>query len=144
MSVRSLWLSFGACLVLSTLTPAVGCTVSVVNVAFGGYDVFDAQPTETTGTVTVACGSSTAYTISLSAGFGTFASRVMTNGTSQLGYNLFTDSQRLTVWGDGTSGTATVSDTATGGSYPVYGLIPALQNVPAGTYSDTITVTVTY
>lgn len=98
----------------------------------------------TTGTVEVSCGASASYTISLSAGFGTFASRVMTGGASQLDYNLFTDSQRVTVWGDGTAGSTTVSATGTGASYTVYGLIPARQNVPAGSYSDTITVTVTY
>jgi spore coat protein U-like protein len=123
---------------------AVTCTVTAVSVAFADYDVFATSATDTTGTVNVSCGSSTTYAIALSAGLGTFASRVMTNGSNQLDYNLFTDSQRLTVWGDGTSGSVTVSATAAGGTYTVYGRIPARQNVPAGSYSDTITVTVTY
>lgn len=144
MSARSLWVFLGASLVLPGLADAATCTVTVVNAAFGGYDVFQQQNTETTGSVNVSCDSSASYTITLSAGFGTFAARTMTNGSQQLDYNLFTDPQRLTVWGDGTSGTATVSATGTGGTYTVYGMIPALQNVPAGSYSDTITVTVTY
>lgn len=144
MSARSPWLAFSAFLALPMLAHAAACTVTVVNVAFGGYDVFQQQDSETTGSVNVSCDSSASYVISLSAGFGTFAARVMMNGSQELDYNLFTDPQRLTVWGDGTSGTTTVSATGTGGSYTVYGMIPALQNVSAGSYSDTITVTVTY
>jgi spore coat protein U-like protein len=143
MRVRSIRLIFGACLALPVLAHAA-CSASVVNVAFGDYDVFNNSDTETAGTVKVNCDASTSYTISLSAGSGTFASRAMTNGSHQLNYNLFTDSQRLTVWGDGTAGTATVAATDTGATYTVYGLIPALQNVQAGSYFDTLTVTVTY
>lgn len=142
MRARALWVLVGAS--LAPLLARAGCTINVVSVAFGDYDVFRQQDAETTGAVSVTCAPSASYTISLSAGFGTFASRVMTNGSYQLEYNLFTDPQRLTVWGDGSSGTATVSDTGTGGSYTVYALVPALQNVTAGSYSDTITVTVTY
>lgn len=144
MSLRSSGWLLGACLALPVLADATTCTVSVTGVAFGSYDVFSTQDSETTGSVGVSCDSSDTYTISLSSGFGTYTARVMTSGSSQLDYNLFTDPQRLTVWGDGTSGTATVSATGTGGTYPVYGLITAKQNVPVGNYSDTITVTVTY
>jgi spore coat protein U-like protein len=120
--------------------------MTVVNAAFGNYDVFATAATTTTGKVRVNCVSGANYTISLSAGAGTFASRVMTGSGSRLDYNLFTDTQHLTVWGDGTSGSVTVSGTGTGSNttYTVYGLIPAQQNVTAGNYSDTITVTVTY
>lgn len=143
VSVRSLRLILCCGLALPVLAHAQ-CTATVVNVAFGGYDVFETQATETTGSVGVTCDSSTSYSISLSAGLGTFAARVMTNGSNQLSYNLFTDSQRLTIWGDGTGGTATEGATGTGGSYTIYGMIPALQNVPAGSYSDTVIVTVSY
>jgi len=143
MSVRSIRLILGACLALPALAHAA-CNVTVVNVAFGNYDVFNGSDTDTTGTVKVTCDAGTSYTISISPGSGTFASRVMTNGKNQLDYNLFTDPQRLTIWGDGTGGTATVAATDTGATYTVYGLIPALQNVQAGSYFDTLTVTVTY
>jgi spore coat protein U-like protein len=131
-------------LILSAPALAASCTVSTVGVAFGSYDVFSSVDTDSTGTVIVSCHSIASYKISLSAGAGTFTSRLMAGEAAQLHYNLFIDPQRLTVWGDGTSGTATVSARGTGGSYPVYGRIPALQNVPAGSYSDTLTVTVTY
>lgn len=143
VSVRSLRFILCSWLALPMLAHAQ-CTVTVVNVAFGGYDVFETQATETTGSVGVTCDSGTSYTISLSAGLGTFAARVMTNGSNQLDYNLFTDSQRLTIWGDGTAGSATEGAAGTGGSYTIYGMIPARQNAPVGSYSDTVTVTVSY
>ena len=63
---------------------------------------------------------------------------------------MYTDPTRLLVWGDGSTGSHTVSDsylallTPTTKHYTVYGRVPGGQNKPAGTYSDTVTVTVTY
>jgi len=74
----------------------------------------------------------------------------MSNGSSQLAYNLYTDSARTSVWGDGSSGTAKVSDGYLLGlftvakDYPVYGRIPELQNAAVGSYLDTVVVTVNY
>ena len=121
------------------------CSASAVGVAFGTYNVFNTADLNSTGSVTVNCNqSSTTFSIALSAGAGTFASRALKNGTAVLSYNLFTDAQRLTIWGDGTAGTVTVSGSGTSASFTVYGKIPARQNVSAGSYGDTIVVTVTY
>ena len=55
-----------------------------------------------------------------------------------------------TVWGDGTGGSSKLTDGYLLGlitvikTYTVYGRIPARQNIPAGAYADTITVTVNY
>jgi spore coat protein U-like protein len=70
----------------------------------------------------------------------------MTSGTHVLTYNLYLDPTHLTIWGDGSSGTGTVSGTGTGANVgtPVYGRIPPGQNASVGSYSDVITVTVTY
>jgi spore coat protein U-like protein len=123
---------------------AVHCSVSTVGVAFSAYNVFSTTNDDVSGSVTVSCSASATYRISLSKGSGTFASRLMHHGTNALSYNLFTDTQRLMIWGDGSSGTVVISGTGTGQSYPVYGRIPARQNVRGGSYSDTVTVTVTY
>jgi spore coat protein U domain-containing protein, fimbrial subunit CupE1/2/3/6 len=144
MTPRAHCLALVACLALPGIARAASCSVTVVGVAFADYDVFKKGATNTTGKVKVHCGASLSYTIALSAGTGTFASRLMTSGGYDLQYNLFTDSQRVTVWGDGTSGSVTVSATDTGATYTVYARIPARQNVPVGSYSDTVTVTVTY
>lgn len=52
-------------------------------------------------------------------------------------------SARLIVWGDGTTA-SNVSATGTNVDLPVYGRIPALQNLPANAYADSITVTISY
>lgn len=144
MSRRPGWLLIGACLALPVGARAATCTLTITNVAFAAYDVFTKAKTNSTGKVKVKCNAIASYTISLSAGSGTFASRVMLSGSYQLDYNLYTNNTHTTIWGDGTSGTSTVSATGLGATYTVYGQIPALQNVPVGSYSDTVTVTVTY
>jgi spore coat protein U-like protein len=61
-----------------------------------------------------------------------------------LSYSLFQDSTRATVWGnDAATG---VGHTGTGASsaLTVYGSVGSGQNVPAGTYADTVVATVTF
>ena len=126
---------------------AAVCTVSTSGLNFGNYDVFSTLNDDVTGTINVDCDSGTNYSILLSSGTsGTFSSRSMTNGTYVLGYNLFTDPTRLTIWGDGSSGTSTFSGSGTGSNIgtPVYGRIPAGQNAFVGTYNDVVVVTVTF
>jgi spore coat protein U-like protein len=67
----------------------------------------------------------------------------MTAGTADLDYNLYSDAARLIVWGDGVSA-SDVSASGTSVDLPIYGRIPARQNVKAGVYVDTITITVSY
>lgn len=74
----------------------------------------------------------------------------MRSGSNTLGYNLYTDATRSTIWGDGNAGTFTIADayvltaiTITR-NYPVYGRIFPGQNVRVGSYADSITVTVNY
>jgi len=132
--------------VIAQIARAAGCTVSTTGLNFGNYDVFSTLNDDITATIDVNCPNGTAYSIWLSSGSGTFASRTLTAIGSALAYNLYVDPTRLTIWGDGTGGTATVSGTGTGANVEttVYGRIPAGQNVAVGSYSDLITVTVTF
>jgi spore coat protein U-like protein len=123
---------------------AATCSVSTIGVNFGSYNVFNTVPTDITGSVSVTCNKSSPFTLSLSTGSGTFAARTMKNGTNILNYNLFSNATHLTIWGDGSSGTSTISATSASATFTVYGRIPARQNVRAGSYSDVITVTVTF
>ena len=76
----------------------------------------------------------------------------MKSGANTLGYNLYTANTYSVVWGDGTGSTSTVTGTMVLNSpnpsgtsqSTVYGQIPALQDAAVGSYSDNITVTVTY
>ncbi len=124
------------------------CVVSASALAFGTYDPTSATPADSTTTILVTCSLATTYNVGLSAGGGSGASvatRKLTSGGNTLDYGLYTSAARTTVWGN-TVGTDTVSGTGTGlpVSYTVYGRVAAQQSVPAGAYTDTVTVTVTY
>jgi len=142
MKIRR-WLPLTA--LLMTVAPAwAACTVSATGVAFGPYDPFSLTSLDSTGNVAVTCSPASPYTIELSPGVGAQTARELRSGAHVLAYNLFTEATRSTVWGDGTGLTSTVSGSGTGGGHPIYGRIPARQNVAVGSYSDALTVTVTF
>ncbi len=118
------------------------CTFNVTGVNFGSYDVFSNSALDSTGNIDVNCPSGVWYAMALTAGGGTHTQRVMSSGAHRLNYNLYTAANRAVVWGDATSGTVKVNGTGISVSvnHGVYGRIPALQNVHAGSYSDIIIV----
>lgn len=129
-----------------TATVAKDCSVTATNLAFGNYT---GAQVRSTSTITTTCTSSTTYTVGLNAGTATGATvtnRSMTGpGSALLHYSLFSNSGYTTDWGN-TSATNWVSGTGTGSAkaITVYGQIPAAQYVKPGSYTDTITVSVTY
>lgn len=130
------------------------CTVAGTGIVFPNYVSPGGASATSTGTIGVTCtglGLLVSYTIQLSAGSGSFANRALVfASTNVLNYNMYVDSTRLSIWGDGTSGTSTVSDSyllSIGNNlrnYTVYGLVPGGQNKPAGTYTDHIIITLTF
>jgi spore coat protein U-like protein len=158
---RSGWiaLSAAACaLLLSARAQALflgSCSVTATAVSFGVYTPL--TQLNSTGTVSVSCSGVSLPTvvpvaISLNAGSsgGTFAARLMASGANSLSYNLYTASNDMNVWGDGTGGSvvvnATVSVPIIGSgqtNVTVYGQIPSQDPAP-GAYADTITVSVAY
>jgi spore coat protein U-like protein len=122
---------------------------SVAGVGFGNYNVFAGAPNDNgIGGLTIRCqggaGHTFAYDVRLSTGQShTYVSRVMKSGGNALNYNLYTSSTRTTVWGDGsgTSGTLQAGRNTTT-TFSVFGRIPANQDVPIGTYTDSIVATV--
>ncbi|WP_010183412.1 Csu type fimbrial protein [Sphingomonas sp. PAMC 26605] len=123
---------------------AASCSVSSSGVNFGAYDPADAADTRGTGTVRLSCDAAVTASVALSGGGRSATDHAMSNGISQLGYGLYTDAQRSTLWGDGTGGSQTVAFDGTVVDRSVYGAIPARQRVTAGSYADTITLTVSY
>jgi spore coat protein U-like protein len=120
------------------------CEITATSVSFGAYDTLSLLDTDSAGSIVVTCNGQTSAQISISAGLGSFTARRMTNGPHDLFYNLYVDPTRLTIWGDGSPGTSMLAVGGTGGTYTVYARIPARQNVPAGAYSETITVTLIF
>jgi spore coat protein U-like protein len=120
--------------------------LSTSPVAFGSYNPVSAAPTDSVGTISYFCPGALSPVISISAGSaGSFSPRGMV-GADVLGYNLYADAARTVVWGDGTSGSVTVPGvTSTNpATANIYGRIFPLQSVSAGSYSDTLIVTINF
>ncbi len=138
----------------STATIAVSasvlssCGVTALPLAFGTYSPTQSTNSTATTTIAVTCTNGTPYNVGMNAGTGTgatVATHKMTSGSNTLNYTLYQDSGYSTVWGT-TIGTNTETGTGTGlvQTITVYGSITALQSVPAGSYTDSVTVTLTY
>lgn len=128
-------------------TVAAACIFgNVTSVNFGNYT---GVINNATGGIEVNCTNGTAYNISLNPGsFGgaTVTTRQMTGTPSgSLAYALYRDLARTQNWGQ-TIGTDTVADTGSGAIQPhtVYGQIAAGLVPVAGSYNDTVVITVTY
>jgi spore coat protein U-like protein len=141
-------LSLAAALAAATPASAQQCTLTVTGVSFGDYDGSDVSSLYGEGSVRVRCpGSVSNLSVSISTGWsGTFNPRAMMNGTEALQYNLFLDAGRTTIWGDGHQGTGVVTlpranQTVT---LPIFGVVPAGQDVEAGTYSDNLVITINF
>jgi spore coat protein U-like protein len=154
-------LALVALLACAEAVAVVDCTASTTGVAFGTYDPLSAAPADSTGNVTIVCtyvsggAAQVAYSVALSAGSsGTYVQRQLQAGAPSLTYNLFIDSARSAVWGDGSAGTSVASGSATIGpgvgngrredSRTIYGRIPAAQDALPGVYSDSIVVTLVF
>ncbi len=138
-----------------TATVSSNCTISTSPVAFGAYDPVvanAASPLNGTGSVSVTCTTGASATITLGQGSNPAAGssnavplrQMKDAGTDVLAYFLYQDSGHATVWGN-TAGTG-VPETGNGAAInvTVYGQVPAAQNVPAASYSDTVLATVTF
>lgn len=126
------------------------CRVRVdATLLFGTYDVFSDKPLLTTGQVSWRCppGQTTAVQVTLTrGGHGDSTSRRLSSGGEFLRYELYFDSARTMVWGDGTYGTAYSGNPPGGGWVPlnVYGRIFVGQDVTVGTYTDSVTVVINF
>ncbi|HEY1394003.1 MAG TPA: spore coat U domain-containing protein, partial [Methylibium sp.] len=125
------------------------CTVSTTTLNFGTPGLLNAN-VDGTSTITTQCASGTAYQIGLDNGLhASGTTRQMAGGSSELiAYELYRDSSRTQRWGNTlNSDTVSISGTANTGAAlttTVYGRVAAQSTPSPSSYSDTITVTVTY
>ncbi|AKF80270.1 spore coat protein [Myxococcus fulvus 124B02] len=125
---------------------------SVVGLNFANYTPTSPLPLDTVGSITYLCLLQlTPMTIDLSPGnSGAHSNRRMRgpSPSNTLSYNLYVDATRLLIWGNGASGTSrygpVIPVLALDVTVPIYGRIPAQQSVPAGAYSDTLVMTMTF
>ncbi|MBD8524657.1 Csu type fimbrial protein [Pseudomarimonas arenosa] len=136
------------------------CTVVVAtDVAFGNYlpitthGAAGADLDNTAGDIDITCTDGSSYTVTLgqgsNAGGGSTDAdpdRRMISGGDFLSYSLFSDAGFTTEWGN-TAGTG-VAGTGDGAASPdgltIYARVPRGQDVPQGSYADTVVVTVTF
>jgi len=124
------------------------CLVSTTDVVFGQYDPVGtnkAAPLDAAGSITLACTQGTLARILLNTGQNSAAgARRMANGAARLGYELYLDAARNSVWNNNFAFTGGAAPSTAPRSQPVYGRVPAGQDVPAGSYADTVLVTVSF
>jgi spore coat protein U-like protein len=119
------------------------CTIIANDLDFGVY--VSSQAARASTALTVQCTADTPFSIELSGGTGGNRGDRRMTGPGTLRYGLYKD-------GGYTQPTATSGTDFTGRSDPqgtpvafqVYGQVASNQSVPAGSYIDTVTVTVTY
>jgi len=122
------------------------CLISGNNLGFGTYT---GSAIAVSANLSVTCTNGTTYNVGLNPGTATGATvttRAMTGpGGATLSYGLYQDSGHSTNWGQ-TVGTDTKAGTGNGSAQTltVYGNLAAAQYVTPGSYSDTITATITY
>jgi spore coat protein U domain-containing protein, fimbrial subunit CupE1/2/3/6 len=129
------------------MTLAPTCIISSTSTLdFGSQGVLAANIDQTT-TLAVQCTNTTPYTIGLNEGTGNGASiavRKMTSGSNTVNYSLYSDTGRSVVWGNTSSNMVGATGNGASQTYTVYGRVPSQTTPAAGSYTDTITVTVNY
>lgn len=126
---------------------AEGCSISATPVNFGVYDSFSHR--DATGSIGISCEPGLLYAVRIDAGAnsgGGFAARKARRGggSETVSYNLYRDSARTEVWGDGTDNTFIRSGVSAGAAenLTIFGRLPARQNIMSGVYSDILTLTI--
>ena len=133
----------------SQATVAKNCTISAYPMVFPSGSLLTIARTATTN-IRATCTSGNAYQISLNGGTpgGTVSARrmVRSGGTETVSYQLFRNSGYTLAWGDGTAATSVATGTGNGlqSTFTVYGRVPAQTTPRPGTYTDTITATITF
>jgi spore coat protein U-like protein len=126
------------------LTVLDECTIGTHDIAFGSTGLIP-NDIDTSTTVDIECTSGTDYAIGLTdGGHAVSGQRKMISGSDLVNYELSSASNFSTSWGN----TATHTVTGTGLDHavqiPLYARVPGGQNVPKGTYTDTVTATIWY
>lgn len=121
------------------------------SINFGIYSPVSSTPNSSSTSITVTCSLISIFNLALGTGqSGNFTQRYLTTSApnnDHLNYNLYTNSSHSSIFGDGTSGTMAINQISINlgqTTVPVYGLMPALQNISAGTYQDFVPIIVSF
>jgi spore coat protein U-like protein len=141
-----------------TATVVANCTISSLPIAFGNYDpvaVNASTALQSAGSVTIACTRGSSPTIGIGLGGNAVGSvRRMTDGADFLAYEIFHPSTNApgaacaytTVWGN--SGAALFTPTSPANkaarTYSLCGQVAGGQDVPVGSFADSVLVSVNF
>lgn len=118
------------------------CQLTATDLDFGTQATPLAQ-TDSQSTITVRCTNNTPFTVGLNGGLT--GNREMTNGTDLVSYELYQDPARNQLW-DNTGNRQSGTGLGTGSAIllNVFGRLPADPLAAPGTYTDTVTVDVSF
>lgn len=123
------------------------CSISTTPISFGVYNVFSTSNLVSTGTISYTC-RGFAWTVSIYLSKGLAPSnnpRQMVSGSQRINYNLYMDAAHTQIWGDpNPSSYNRFWVWNDGDTLNVYGLVPAGQDVPVGTYNDWVVATINF
>lgn len=123
------------------------CSATNATLDFSTYDPLSSGNLDQSTTIAVTCTKGTTASIGLDLGsHASGSTRQMSNGTDAIAYELYSDAGRSTVWGNSA---ATDVDLAAAPSnsartVTIYGRAAGSQNVGVGSYSDSVTITLTF
>lgn len=121
------------------------CSIAGGSLDFGTYTA--GQATDKDALVSIAytdCGPGTITFELDGGGAGDVSARKLRSGTNTMNYNLYKDSARTSLLGTGTNGRTNTLTAITSGTFAVYGRVPKSQAAAAGTYTDTVNITLTF
>ena len=122
------------------------CTVSANPLSFGQYS---GTALNVSTTISVTCNTGDSYSVGLNAGGGsgaTVSNRLMTlsSGSATLAYSLLSGSYSGTNWGNASGSWVTGTGNGSAQTLTVYGVVAGGLYPTAGSYADSVTVTLTY
>lgn len=125
-----------------------GCFISSAsNLDFGSTSSVTSGNIDSSSVLGVACTTSGSWQVGIGPGinYADGVRHVVGPGGSLLAYDLYSNSGRTQPWGDTLNSNTVTGNGGTSTQLTVYGRVPQQAvGVPPGTYSDTVTVTLTY
>lgn len=127
---------------------AASCEVDAGLLDFGTLGAGTTGPVDASTTFLIRCTDTTPYTVRLDNGTGAGATgptdRRMTGASAQLRYGLYQNASLTTPWGNGAGEGISTVGTGSDQGMTVFGRIFAGQPLIAGSYSDSVLITVEY
>lgn len=122
------------------------CNINSGQLNFGNYNAVSELDSNISSGVVINCDTEQFLTININSGNAPDfnARHLLSSNEEQLNYNLYLDSGRTVIFGDGTNGSFNYSGTIKDKTVNVYGKIPKLQPIPPGSYSDSLELSIVF